>query len=321
LEAKNNVRLLTNNIFRWRLAGGTHKKLISTRIATVDLHPGINNSTFKIVLDKPWFAIPDIIQGMDNAYQLRVISEVPVQLGANEFEIEVQLVTSNPLEFFPTELLAVGKEFNKVSSAVANAKNFDFGGFQFTTVFESEGQLGQFAVEFSLDDRAARLAKHCADNGKYGDEDGGLFTRQLRIPFMSDNGGEVKKWISFTSMAEAEMMERIYCDIEFALNLGKASSNMISPNGQTITTGSGLREQIENGNVLQHNGNMTLAQLDDWFTAILKDKRERGQAKVVLSCGIQFAKMFDRMVKADSATFLTVDTLFIRKGDDFRHLD
>jgi hypothetical protein len=27
------------------------------------------------------------------------------------------------------------------------------------------------------------------------------------------------------------------------------------------------------------------------------------------------------MIKADAKSFVTIDTLFIRKGDDFRHLD
>lgn len=320
-EAKNNVKYLTNHIFRWRLTGDMNKKLISTRVATTDPRPGVNQQPFKIVLDKPWFSAPDVIQGQTNKYQLRVMNQEPYALGTNEYEYEVMLITKNPADFFPLELLQVGKEFTKVSTAVANESNPEYGGFQFATVFESEGQLGQFADKFELSDRAAKLAKHCADEGKFGDEDNGRWLNQWRIPFMSNENGEMKKWLSFTSMAEAELMNRIYTDVEHALNLGKASNHMVSPNGYQITTGSGLREQLESGNVLQHNGNMTLAQLDDWFTAILKDKRQRGEAKIVLSCGIQFAKMFDRMVKADSVTFLTLDTHYIRSGADYRHMD
>lgn len=321
-EAKGNIKLLSSHIYRWRLSGDMYQKLRVTRVTTNDVRPGLNHSAFTLVLDKPWFQVPDIIQGEDNRYRLRVTNEEPTELGINEFEYTVELVTDNPNEFFPAELLMEGMEFCKVSSAVANEANQDFGGFQFATIFESEGQLGQFAVKFELTDRAARKAKQCADEGKHGDEYYGQYINQLRVPFMStDENGNIQKWTNFMSMAEAEMHNRVYEDVENAMMLGKASSWMTSKEGYIITTGSGVRQQLESGNVLQHNGNMTLSQLNDWFTAILKDKRDRGDAKIVLSCGIKFAEMFDRMVKADSSTFLTLDTHFIRKGSDYHHMD
>lgn len=320
-EAKGNIKKLKSHIYRWRLSGDMNQKLRVTRVVCTDPRPGINQAEFQIVLDKPWFSIPDVIQGEHNRYQLRVMNEEPQEIGVNEYLYTVALLTNNPMEFFPSELLQEGREFHKVSSAVANESNQDFGGFQFATIFESEGQLGQFAVKFELSDKAARKAKECADEGKYGDENHGNYINQLRIPFISQENGQIKKWTNFMSMAEAEMHNRIYNDVEHALILGRASSHLTSREGYRVITGSGLREQLESGNTMQHNGNMTLSQLNDWFQAILKDKRDRNQCKIVLSCGIKFAEMFDRMVKADSSTFLTLDTHFIRKGEDYRHMD
>lgn len=321
-EAKGNIKILTSNIFRYRLTGDMYQKLRVTRRVNTDPRPGLNQQPFDIVLDKPWFQVPDIIRGETNRYNLRVMSEEPIEIGVNEFQYTVQLVTDNPAEFFPPDLIEENMEFCKVSSAVADESNQDFGGFQFATIFESSGQLGQFAVKFELSDRAARKAKQCADEGSYGDEEYGKYINQLRVPFMSqDEKGNVVKWTNFMSMAEAEMHNRIFSDVEDALVLGRASSHLKSREGFTITTGSGMREQLEAGNVLQHNGNMTLSQLNDWFTAILKDKRNRGEAKIVLSCGIKFAEMFDSMIKADSNTFLTLDTHYIRKGNDYHHMD
>lgn len=322
-EAKGNIKLLRNKIYRWRLSGDMHQKLRSVRNVVTDPRPGINHSIFEIVLDKPWFKRPDIIQGEDNQYRLRVESDKPVKLGPNAYKYEVQLVTNNPSEFFPTALLEENREFNKVSSAVADESNQDFGGFQFSTVFESEGKLGQFAVKFELTDKAARQAKHCADEGNYGDEIYGNYIQQMRIPFRSmQPDGTMRNWLSFMSMAEAEMHNRIYTDVENALILGRESDHIVSPEGYQITTGSGVREQIEAGNVLTHNGNLTLSQLNDWVTNILKDKKARGKAKIVFQTGIKFAEMFDQMVKEDASSFLTLDTHYIRKGDDtFRHMD
>ena len=321
-EAKGNIKKLTNHIYRWRLSGDMNQKLRVTRVVNTDPRPGINRQSFQIVLDKPWFQLPDVIQGEDNAYRLRVTNAQPEYLGMNEYQYTVELMNDNPSAYFPASLIQVGMEFCKVSSAVANESNQDFGGFQFSTIFESEGQLGQFAVKFELSDKACRKAKVAAEAGNYGDEQYGNYIAQLRIPFMSvDQSGNIQKWTNFMSMAEAEMHNRVYKDVENALMLGRVSSWQTSNEGYTISTGSGIREQLESGNVLQHNGNMTLSQLNDWFTAILKDKRDRGQAKIVLSCGIKFAEMFDRMVKADSSTFLTLDTHFIRSGSDYHHMD
>lgn len=321
-QSKGNVKILSSNRFKWKLSGDMNHKLRITRVVTTDPFPGINFSSFKIVLDKSWFSIPDVIQGENNAFWLRVMDEYPVALGVNEFEYTVQLQTSDPAAFFPPALIREGREFTRMSSAVADDANPNYGGFNFGSIFESEGQLGQFAREFELEDKACRKVKQCADEGKYGDEQYGKYLQQWRIPFMSqDEKGNPKKWLSFMSMGEAEMWNRLYQDVEMALVLGKKSSHMMSPNGKLITTGSGLREMLEAGNVMQHTGNLTLSQLADWFTAILKDKRDRNDCKVVLSCGIKFAEMFDRMIKADSAAYLTLDTVFIRKGEDYKHMD
>jgi len=321
-EAKGNIKMLTNHIYRWRLSGDMYQKLRVTRKVCTDPRPGINQTIFPIVLDKPWFQMPDVLSPEDNKYRLYVTETEPEKIGVNEYKYMVQLVTNDPTEYLPVDLIEENMEFCKVSSMVSNEGNQVYGGFQFATIFQSEGQLGQFAVKFELSDRAARKAKQCADEGRYGDEDFGRYVNQLRVPFMSqDAKGNPVKWTNFMSMAEAEMHNRIFSDVEDALVLGRASSHIKSREGFTITTGSGLREQIEAGNTLQHNGNLTLSQLNDWFTAILKDKKSRGECKVILSCGIKFAEMFDQMVKADSSTFLTLDTHFIRKGSDYHHMD
>lgn len=322
-EAKGNKKTLTSNVYRWRLSGGMMQRLEVTRVICVDPRPGVNHTTFEIVLDKPWFKRPDVIQGEDNSYWLRVESDIPEERGLNEYVYKVRLVDGDPTKFFPERLIQEGRTFSKVSTAIANEDNADYGGFQFSSVFQSEGMLGQFGTEFKINDKALRKAKQCADKGLHGDESVAGLLSFFKIPFMDvDEDGKMQKWINFMMMAESKMWRRMYQDVENALMLGKASNHMESPEGHTITTGSGFREQVEgSGNVLEHNGTLTLSQLDDWFTAILKDKKDRNDSRIVLSCGFQFAKMFDRMVKEDAASFLTLDTMYIRKGKDFRHLD
>ena len=130
-EAKGNVKMLTNHIYRWRLSGDMYQKLRVTQRLNTDPRPGLNQQPFEIVLDKPWFQVPDVIQGEDNHYRLYVMDEEPVEIGVNEYLYKVKLVTDNPAEFFPPDLIEENMEFCKISSMVANESNQDFGGFQF----------------------------------------------------------------------------------------------------------------------------------------------------------------------------------------------
>ena len=130
-----------------------------------------------------------------------------------------------------------------------------------------------------------------------------------------------KPLAKFMAVMDAEAYNELYQNVEHTLMFGKQSSTMMSPEGHQILTASGLREQLESGWTLTHNGNMSLEELEDWFDSIIKDRISEGEQKIVLSAGREFRKMFDKMIKADSKSFVTIDTLFIRKGEDFRHLD
>lgn len=324
-EAKGKIKLIDRQGFRWELSGGNAQRPRITRIVCTDPKPGLNLQTFDIVVDKPWFNVSDIIIPEDSRYRFRVEPQVGSnsrahrQMGPNEFRYTLRMVTDDPTKYCPTQYIQLQREWIKQSSAVATEDNVDGGGFQFYSIFESEGQTQQHAVRVDVSDKVARRAYQAAKRGDFGNDEYGKYLRMLWVKYDDTVKGEPLG--RFMALLDAEKLETLYKAVENTLMFGQQSSTLISPEGHQILTASGLREQLESGWTLQHNGNLTLEQLEDWFDSIMKDKISEGEQKIVLSAGREFRKMFDRMVKADAATFVTLDTMYIRQGSDFRHLD
>lgn len=61
------------------------------------------------------------------------------RLGPNQYQYYVQLTTNDSSLSLPRAFLEEGAEWCKVSSSVANEDNIDYGGFQFYSIFQSEG--------------------------------------------------------------------------------------------------------------------------------------------------------------------------------------
>lgn len=328
-EAKGKLKLINSHGFRWELSGGAAQKATIKKVVCTDSQPGINHGKFDIVVDRPWFNISDIIIPDNQEYRLRVTTKDGnrsyTKLGPNEYKYTVQLTTNNDKLFLPRKYIELGAQWCKQSSAVANEANQDFGGFQFYSIFQSEGQVQQHAVKVELSDKAARKAKAFADSNKFDEAYNDLGRYANSIKHMWTSVGKSKTTglpiVRFMSILDAEALNRLYMDVENTLMFGQESNIMYSPEGHQIFTASGMREQLRSGWVLEHSGNLTLQELEDWFDSILKDKVSEGEQKIVLSAGREFRKMFDRMIKANASSFMTLDTHFIRKGDDYRHMD
>lgn len=328
-EAKGKLKLINANGFRWELSGSAAQKARITQRINSDSFPGINLTEFDIIVDKPWFNIGDIIIPQDERYLCRVMhtdsSRQYRVLDNSHYQYRVRLVTDNPANYLPQQFLENGSEWCKVSSAVADERNQDAGGFQFFSIFSTEGQVQQHSVEVKMSDKAARKLKVFADAGNYNPqgEMSQYASAMSAVWADTDNykGPQKEPNFKFMNLLDAAKNERLYKDVEHTLMFGRSSSSMYSPEGHQIFTSAGLREQLESGHVLPHDGELQLEEMEDWFDSILKDRISEGQQKIVLSAGREFRKMFDRMIKADASQYLTVDTHFIRKGSDYNHLD
>lgn len=306
-EAKGKKTYLTSDQYTWKLRGHQKQKLRVVQVVETSTTPGLNQQNFTIVLDKGWFKQPDVIIGENNNYPLEVIGE-PKRTSVG-WEYTVRLQTDDDNLSFPVGLIQLGKEFNKVGTSVGGEMNQDYGTMQFNSVFELRGQLGYVAEEVTMTDKALRIDKNSNNRLQK--------IKHWNVPFYNNEG---KMYTNFMPMAEAEVWNNIYTDIEWALNFGKKSIK-VTDQGYLKRTGAGLRQQLEEGHVLEHNGNLTLSRLDEWLTSIYRGRKDARpeNRKIVLSTGEAGAIMFDNMVQSDASNFLTVDSHFI-SGNDFRHL-
>lgn len=307
-EAKGKKIYLTSNQYTWKLRGHQKQALRVTSVVETSTTPGANRQPFKIRLDKGWFKQPDVIHGENNNYPLEVIGE-PVQVGL-EWEYTVILQDDDDNRSFPVALIQVGREFKKMGTSVGDEMNQDYGTMQFNSIFELRSQLGNVAEKIEFTDKALRIDKNSGDQLQK--------IKSWRVPFLDNQG---KTYANFMPMAEAEVFDNVYQDIEYGLTLGRRSIRQTAQ-GYLKRTGPGFRQQTEDANVLTHNGNLTLSRLDEWLTSIYRGRKDATPAdrKIVLSTGEAGAIMFHEMVAADASSFLTEDTVYIHRGNDFRHL-
>lgn len=331
-EAKGNIKIINSHGFRWSLVGGSAAKARITKRVTSDNYVGLRNSQFQIIVDKPWFSVSDVVIPESENYPCRVMSVDTSRNGRgntyNQFTYTLQLFTDDPNKALPAKYIDLNREWCVVSSAVATEDNIDGGGFQFYSMFQSEGLVQQFSKQYSLSDKAARRLKQWTDSGRnpntHLEDEVGTKTKMTKavwstLGYDSATGEPIVK---FMSLFEAELSNELYRSVDYAMQFGRGSQSMVSPEGHTIYTTSGLREQLESGHTLPYSGTLSMDELEAFFDYILKDRVALGEQKIVMSAGKRFRHMFDEMVKAESSQFLTLDSIFIREGaDSIRHLD
>lgn len=292
LKTAGNVMEIDTDYYRWYLQGAEYQTFRSMEnLEASNATPGINQTEFRLKLDVDYLVPSDVLQGENNEYALRVQS-YPEQDG-NGYIYMVKLVTDNPLEYFPNDLLDEGREFLKNWTVVANEMNTEYGSGQWGQYFQLESQIGFFAEEFKMTDKAMRNADRLAIKLVHKD----------------------KSLTNFMVMGEADMNERYYMGIEAALTYGK-KSNSLSKEGYQIKTGPGLRQMLKDGNVEYFNSSLTEQRLKDFLLNIFFARNNESQRKITLMTGTYGAIMFHEMLANSASGFLTVDTHFIRNSPD-----
>ena len=297
--AKGKMVEIDNEIYRWKLIGAQEKALRSVEVLdgiTSSSTPGINQTSFRIKLDEGWYSYPDVIEGEHDDYKLEVL-EGPVQDG-NGYIYVVKLQTDNYAKFFPPELLNPGKEFTKVWTSVVSEFNQDFGTMQFGSSFELECQVGAFADEFTVTDKAFR-----EDNRMIG----------LPVPYKDESTGRVKQSMKFIPVAQAKLEDQLYKDMEYQMWKGERTTSMDPTTGRMKKTGPGLRQQLRDGHIHYYNGALTESMLYDYLDAIFFSRVSQGNRKITAMTGSMGAIAFHNLLAQSASSFLTVDTNYISR--------
>lgn len=299
--AKNKVKEIDNEIYRWYLQGAEEKPFrVMENLEIGNPTPGIGRTTFRIKLDEGYVMAPDVLMGEDPDYALQII-EGPIA-DSNGYIYVVRLQTDDNTKFFDPSLLQPGREFNKVWTTIQSELNEEYGTMQFGNSFMLESQISFFAQKFTMSDKALR------DQGR------------ISVEFKYRAKGKEQKLEKFLPMAEAKMHDELHMGMEAQMWYGE-SSTYTGPGGYWKKTGPGLRQILRDGHIEYYSGTLTEQRMIDYLMDIFWSRVEEGDRKITIMTGTGGAIMFHDMLAASSRAFLQVDTHFTEKiASNPRHL-
>lgn len=284
---------IDNEVYRWTLQGAEEKFAhVLENVESSNAAVGINLTPFKLKLDLNYYAMPDVLFGIDNEYPIAIL-EGPIPDGTG-FIYVCRLQGDNPTLFVPQSMLVPGSEFNKVWTSVASEYNGVFGTQQYPNSFKLESQVGAFAQKFTVTDKAWR-------------EEG-----RLKIEFMYTVDGKTTKATRFLPMAEAKMWDTLHRSMEAQLVYGKKQTQA-GPDGYWTKTGPGMRQQLRDSWVQYYNGPLSISDLKDYLLDIFITRKDEQQRRTVAMTGTLGAQLFHDALVALSNGFLKVDTTWINK--------
>lgn len=283
---------IDTEVFRWMLQGAEEKRArLIENLESSNAAPGLNNTEFRIKLDLDYYVMPDVLFGEDPEYPLEIVSG-PVPDGTG-FVYTVRIQGDSPYVYYPSNLLEVGREFSKVWTTVPSELNSVGGSQQYPNSFKLENQIGAFAQEYQVSDKAWR-------------EEG-----RLDVQFMyTDRNGKETVANRFLPMAEAKMWDELYQSMEAQYVYGKRQTRQ-SYNGYWAKTGSGLREQLKDSWLKYYNGPLVISSLKDYLMDIFITRKNETERKTTVVTGSLGASQFHDALVAISNGYLTVDSHFI----------
>jgi hypothetical protein len=284
---------IESEIFRWALQGAEYKcARVMENLESGVTAPGLNNTTFRVKLDLPFYDSPDVLMGEDPEYPVEIVSKISEGTGTI---YTLRLQGDDPGRFFPPQYLEVGREFSKVWTSVSSEYNDEFGTQQYPESFKLEGQVGAFAQKLTVTDKAMR------QSGRLG----------IEFIYPNPRTNKKERTKAFMPMAEAMMHEELHRGMEAQMWFGKKQTRP-GTNGYWKKTGSGIREILKEGHTEYYNGPLTENRLKDYLMSVLFSREDEGNRAVVAMTGTLGSIMFHDMLAAEASSFLTVDTHFIR---------
>lgn len=292
------VKTIPTEVYRWYLQGSETKMLRQVEnLEASNTTPGIGLSTFKIKLDEDWVSAPEVLLPENNEYPLAIVSG-PVPDG-NGFIYEVRIQTEDPSVYLPATYLEENREFSKVWTTVAAERNSEFGGSYYESSYMLESQVGAFAQELTVTDKALR------EDGRLG---------------ITINAGD-KTYKKFIPVAEMKMEQEISESKEAQALLGKRSVAKDEKKGSYWKrTGPGLREQLKDGFTQAYGSALTEDFIKEYLLDIFFARNDEGNRMTTGMVGQEGSMQFHDLLAAKAKGFLTLDTHYIQNANKPRHL-
>lgn len=298
LLSMTSTKEIDGEIYRWRLQGAEYKcATVVENLESSNDAPGLNGTTFKVKLSLDYYSYPEVLLPENPDFPCAIM-DGPIYEG-DGYIYTLRLQGDNPTAFLPSDLLQEGAEFSKGWTSTQSEYNKYYGGQQYANSFMLESQLGWFAQEIVVTDKAWR------DQGKIAVE---FFYTDYKT-------GKKIKVSRFMPYAEHKMNEELFMSMEVQGWFGKKQTHE-GPDGFWVKTGPGVREQMKDGHTEYYNGPLTTTRLKNYLLDIYFAREDASSRDIIGLTGTLGSIMFHDMLASDAASFLQVDTNFTRKMSD-----
>lgn len=232
------VEVINKNMVRWRIYGSPERRAISFGNANSAEYIGANSIPFTFWSDVDWYKESDVLAPIRNKRCQIVIQDDPVPLDGG-FRYEAILLDSDDAAFLPEEYLATGEYWIKIGAIASWEKFGQTGSIQFGEAFsyiEFEVPMTTMAWEFEVDGEAHR---------QWGN---------LKITRCDEENRPVPQGARITNYLEVRSNAQIEQEKEYFLTYGSKSEHLLdNKSGKAITTGPGIFEFLEEGNVIPYS--------------------------------------------------------------------
>lgn len=285
IEGNGGVEEVDNNFVRWRIYSKPDRRAISMGNPNQeDACYGGGGIPFKIRLDVDWFTKNDLLAPHRNKRCIVVVqSDCKFVGGAYEYDV-IMLARPEYADVFPTEYFKEGDYWIKMGTITSDMGGNNYGSIQFGMNFsyiEFEVPMTTMQWKFSVKKDA---------HEKWGN---------LELTRCDEEGRPTLNRGKITNFLELEAMAQIKREKELYLKYGTATDHLLDDTtGERMTTGPGLDEFLEEGNVINYP--VTTQGLDlvvDTIQSYWFDRVPVGQRKLVLYTGQGGLNLFHEWIE------------------------
>lgn len=293
------VEVIDKNWARWRIYGQPERRALSFGDLNEQSCPGAGGMPITWFSDVDWFSEGDVLAPIRNKRCQIVIQSESAIPHDGGYRYQAVLLDSDDAAYIPTEYLTTGEYWIKIGSLSSWEKAGSAGSIQFGDGFsyiEFEVPLTTMMWNFEIEGEAHR---------QFG---------KLEIMRCDDEGRPIPGGSKITNYIEARANAQIDYEKELFLTYGSHQEHLLDKNsGNQITTGPGLFEFLEEGNVIPYtpevqNIDFIVDQIEAmWFDRVPTQNRE-----LVLFTGQAGMKLFsDWVAEKFGNTAATFDYNFV----------
>ena len=309
--------------YLWDLAEGGIPRAVITAVDTAvnGTEAGKNGTKVRFALDRPYYHPPVLLKTDSTDAPMIRLTAMPETESENVHWYEGVLQTSDPTAFIPEEYIQVNRTMCDGGTSIADEENQEYGGIEFGSDTNLSSQIGYFAREFQMTDKAIRMEIEARKNGTA--MRGMTTTNGTKLPDGAVSTGYVIRGVKngkldkvengyFVTTVEAMLEERLLQDKEMNAVFGKLETRIHPVTGREVTVGAGWLEMAREGNYMEYsNDELTLDDFVLGFDNISYynlDMNERIFVMKTGEVGLQyFSKLVEREVGASSLVFAQDD--------------